>query len=63
MSVKQLADLVRITPERLLEQLKEAGVRIFHVDQTVTDDQKRKLLLHLKTTGSSPLDKKIQKLS
>lgn len=62
MSVKQLADLVRITPERLLEQLKEAGVRIFHVDQTVTDDQKRKLLLHLKTTGSSPLDKKNSKI-
>ncbi|MBT8506659.1 hypothetical protein B1F79_04015 [Coxiella-like endosymbiont of Rhipicephalus sanguineus] len=62
MSVKQLADLVRTTPERLLEQLKEAGVAISHVDQTVTDDQKRKLLLHLKTAGSSPSDKKRSKI-
>lgn len=62
MSVKQLADLVRTTPERLLEQLKEAGVAISQVDQTVTDDQKRKLLLHLKTAGSSPADKKRSKI-
>lgn len=62
MSVKQLADLVRTTPERLLEQLKEAGVAISQVDQTVTDDQKRKLLLHLKTAGSSPSDKKRSKI-
>ncbi|WP_100622732.1 translation initiation factor IF-2 [Candidatus Coxiella mudrowiae] len=62
MSVKQLADLVRTTPERLLEQLKEAGVAISQVDQTVTDDQKRKLLLHLKTAGSSLSDKKRSKI-
>ncbi|QTS83682.1 Translation initiation factor IF-2 [Coxiella endosymbiont of Amblyomma nuttalli] len=49
MSVRQLADLVQIRPERLLEQLKEAGIAITHVDQTITDNQKRKLLLHLKT--------------
>lgn len=62
MSVKQLADLVRTTPERLLEQLKEAGVAISHVDQTITDEQKRKLLLHLKTAGSSTSDKKRSKI-
>ena len=58
MSVKQLADLVRTTPEHLLEQLKDAGVVITHVDQTVTDDQKRKLLLHLKTVSSAISGKK-----
>lgn len=62
MSVKQLADIVRTTPERLLEQLKDAGVAITHVDQTITDDQKRKLLLHLKTVGSSLSDKKYSKI-
>ena len=62
MNVKQLADLVRTTPERLLEQLRDAGVAITRVDQTVTDDQKRKLLLHFKTVGSSPSDKKYSKI-
>ena len=61
MSVKQLADLVRTTPERLLEQLKDAGVAITHVDQTITDDQKRKLLLHLKT-AHSPESEKLSKI-
>ena len=56
-SVKQLADLVRTTPERLLEQLKDAGIAITHVDQTITDDQKRKLLLHLKTAHSPESEK------
>lgn len=56
-SVKQLADLVRTTPERLLEQLKDAGVAVTHVDQTITDDQKRKLLLHLKTAHSPESEK------
>lgn len=58
MSVKQLADLVRTTPERLLEQLKGAGVAVAHVDQTITDDQKRKLLLHLKTARSPESEKR-----
>src|SRR3990167_8694589 len=47
-SVKQLAELVRTTPERLLEQLKEAGVNVAGVNQTISDTEKRKLLLHLK---------------
>lgn len=62
MSVKQLADVVRTTPERLLEQLKDAGVGIVHVDQTITDEQKRQLLLHLKTVSSSLPDKKYSKI-
>lgn len=58
MSVKQLANLVRTTPERLLKQLKDAGVAITHVNQTVTDEQKRKLLLYLKTISNSLSDEK-----
>lgn len=47
-SIKELATLVRTTPERLLEQLKEAGVDVGSVDDGVTADEKRALLLHLK---------------
>ncbi len=47
-SIKQLAKLVRTTPERLLEQLKGAGVAVSDVDQTISDEEKRKLLMHLK---------------
>ena len=49
-SIKQLAKLVRTTPERLLEQLKAAGVPVTGVNETISDDEKRKLLLHLKRT-------------
>lgn len=51
-TIKQLAELVRTTPERLLDQLKEAGVNVTSDDQTITDDQKRKLLLYLKSRRS-----------
>lgn len=47
-SIKQLSKLVDATPERLLEQLKEAGVAVTDIEQTITDEQKRRLLLHLK---------------
>jgi translation initiation factor IF-2 len=47
-SIKQLATLVNTTPERLLEQLKEAGVAVTDVEQTISDEEKRRLLLHLK---------------
>lgn len=48
-TIKQLADLVRTTPDRLKEQLKEAGVIVTSDDQGITDDEKRKLLLYLKS--------------
>lgn len=47
-TIKQLAELVRIPPEHLKEQLKEAGVAVMGDDQTISDDEKRKLLLYLK---------------
>ena len=59
-TIKQLADLVRTTPDRLKEQLKEAGVVVTSDDQTISDDEKRKLLLHLKnrrSTGEQPVEK------
>lgn len=52
-TIKQLADLVRTTPERLKEQLKEAGVIVKSDDQAISDDEKRMLLLHLKSRRTS----------
>ena len=49
-SIKDLAELVKTTPERLLEQLKDAGVAVSSVDDGITAEEKRKLLLHLKTS-------------
>lgn len=52
-TVKQLAEMVRTTPERLIEQLKSAGVDVNDAEQTITPEQKRKLLAHLKNKRES----------
>ena len=51
-TVKQLAQVVGIPVERLLNQLQEAGLSITDEQQTVNEEQKRILLNHLKG-GSS----------
>ncbi len=53
-TVKQLAQVVGIPVERLLNQLQEAGLSFTDDQQTVNEDQKRLLLNHLK--GSSVRD-------
>ncbi|WP_298627453.1 translation initiation factor IF-2 [uncultured Legionella sp.] len=53
-TVKQLAQVVGIPVERLLNQLQEAGLSFNDDQQTVNEDQKRILLNHLK--GSSTRD-------
>lgn len=50
-TVKQLAQVVGIPVERLLNQLQEAGLSFNDDQQTVNEDQKRILINHLK--GSS----------
>ncbi|WP_322522019.1 translation initiation factor IF-2 [Guyparkeria halophila] len=52
-TVKDLAKVVGATPERLLEQLAEAGVSASSVDASVSDDDKMKLLAHLRKSRSS----------
>lgn len=47
-TVRQLADIVKIPLERLLVQLKEAGVRATKADDEITEDEKTKLLAHLR---------------
>lgn len=51
-TVKQLAQVVGIPVERLLNQLQEAGLSITDDQQTVNEDQKRILLNHLKGSAS-----------
>jgi translation initiation factor IF-2 len=46
-TVKQLAQVVGTPIERLLEQLKEAGMAVADPDQPITDAEKRQLLTYL----------------
>ncbi|KTD65414.1 Translation initiation factor IF-2 [Legionella santicrucis] len=50
-TVKQLAQVVGIPVERLLNQLQEAGLSFKDDQQTVNEEQKRILLNHLKRTS------------
>lgn len=52
-SIIELAALIHSTPERLLEQLKDAGVAVTHINQGISPNQKRQLLLHLQKTRAA----------
>ncbi len=52
-SIIELAKLIHSTPERLLEQLQEAGVAVNNIKQSISPDQKRQLLLHLQKARSA----------
>ncbi|OOZ41719.1 translation initiation factor IF-2 [Solemya pervernicosa gill symbiont] len=47
-SVKQFAQVVGTPVERLLEQLKEAGIAITDPDATISDEEKSQLLVYLR---------------
>ncbi len=47
-TVKQLAEVVRMPPERLIEQLREAGLDFNDPDEPVSNEQKKQLLTHLR---------------
>lgn len=47
MKVKDLAGTVGITPEKLVEQLIEAGIKVSKADDLITEDQKQSLLQFL----------------
>ena len=47
-TVKQLAQTIGVPVERLLGQLKDAGLVFTDAEQQVTEEQKRTLLMHLK---------------
>ncbi len=46
-SVKQFAEEIGVTPDRLLSQFKDAGITIASVNDTVLEEQKQKLLQYL----------------
>src|SRR5690554_4703833 len=47
MKVKDLADTVGITPERLVDQLNEAGIKVSQPDDLIAEEQKQNLLQFL----------------
>ena len=47
-TVQQLAEIVKIPLERLLEQLKEAGLSASAADDVINEDEKMQLLAHLR---------------
>ncbi|MDP2169675.1 MAG: translation initiation factor IF-2 [Methylobacter sp.] len=47
-TVRQLAEVVKIPLERLLEQLKEAGLSATTPDDVINEDEKMQLLAHLR---------------
>jgi len=47
-TVRQLAEVVKIPLERLLEQLKEAGLSACTPDDVINEDEKMQLLAHLR---------------
>ena len=47
-SVKQLADTVGTPVERLLKQMQEAGLSHSSAEDMVTEEEKQKLLAHLR---------------
>ena len=53
-SITQLATLVRLEPEVLLEKLKQAGVEVSSIDQQISDDEKRQLLVFLQKNRAVP---------
>lgn len=47
-TIRQLAEVVKIPLEKLLEQLKEAGLSASTPDDVINDDEKMQLLAHLR---------------
>jgi translation initiation factor IF-2 len=54
--VKQLADEVKTPVERLLQQIREAGLPHTAAEQNVTDSEKQALLTHLKSSHKAKVE-------
>src|SRR5690348_4281296 len=62
-SVKNLATTVGTTTEKLLEQLKAAGISAEDESSLIDDKQKKTLLAYLKTTHGQATDTGAKKLT
>ena len=54
-SITQLATLVRLEPEVLLDKLKQAGVEVTDTDQQISDEEQRKLLILLQKNRAASI--------
>jgi translation initiation factor IF-2 len=54
MKVKDLAATVGVEPERLVEQLNEAGIKVSKPTDAITEDQKQTLLMFLQQRHNNP---------
>ncbi|MGA5484888.1 translation initiation factor IF-2, partial [Pseudomonas siliginis] len=55
-TVRQLADEVKTPVERLLQQMREAGLPHTAADENVTDSEKQSLLTHLKSSHKAKVE-------
>ncbi|KJS77373.1 MAG: translation initiation factor IF-2 [Pseudomonas sp. BICA1-14] len=55
-TVKELAQVVATPVERLLQQMREAGLSHTSAEQVVTDNEKQALLAHLKSSHGAKVD-------
>ncbi|MBF6623322.1 MAG: translation initiation factor IF-2 [Pseudomonas stutzeri] len=55
-TVKELAQVVATPVERLLQQMREAGLPHTSAEQVVTDNEKQALLAHLKSSHGAKVD-------
>ncbi|MFK8029450.1 MAG: translation initiation factor IF-2 [Gammaproteobacteria bacterium] len=49
-TVTQFADVLKVTVDKLLEQMAEAGIEVGGASDTITEDDKLQLLTHLRTS-------------
>ncbi len=57
MTIKQLADTIHTPVEKLLEQLQDAGLKVRSADDTISNEEKMKLLVYLREQhGKSAVD-------
>ncbi len=53
-SVRELAEVVKIPLERLLVQLNEAGLSVTNPEDVISDEDQKKLLIHLRNRHGKP---------
>ncbi|MFZ2314479.1 MAG: translation initiation factor IF-2 [Gammaproteobacteria bacterium] len=56
LSVKKFAEEIGVTPERLIGQFKDAGVNLASVNDSISEEQKQKLLHHLQQHHGAKAD-------
>lgn len=49
-TVTQLAEVLGISPDKLITQMSKAGIEVTSVDEEVSNDDKKKLLAHLRSS-------------